>query len=244
MKDKSGTVRAVDEAQTQLQLAEKVLEAAKHRKAAVDNIKLDAAAGKVHAVPVPAPLTGIVRANQVQLGQMISAGSPLFEVLKDDKLCVRVLVYGGDVEDIDFSKKARPTRLDGRQSDTDLDGGLIAASPTAMSLASTVGCYFQLPNVESKFRPGQKVAAHLTLEGDAESAAVPWSAVYHDIYGSQWVFEAISEPQFVRRRVEVISVSDGWAAVARGPNVGTEVVAAGVAAGVAELTGTEFGFAK
>jgi membrane fusion protein, heavy metal efflux system len=240
LKDKSGTVRAVDESQVQLQLAEKAMEAAKQRKAAVDNIKLDAEAGKVHAVPITAPLSGIVRAIQVQPGQMVSAGSPLFEVMNDDKLWVRVPVYVGDVEDIDFSKKARLTLLDGRQSDHDIQVELIAAPPTAMSLASTVDYYFQLPNVESKFRPGQKVAAHLTLEGDAESMALPWSAVYHDIYGGQWVFEAISERQFVRRRVEVTSVSDGWAAIARGPSVGTQVVTAGVA----ELTGTEFGFAK
>ena len=240
LKDKSGTVRAVDEVKAQLQLAEKAMEAATRRKAAVDSIKLDAEAGKVHAVPVTAPLTGIVRTIQVQPGQMISVGSPLFEVMNDQKLWVRVPVYVGDVKDLDFTQKARLTLLDGRQTDTDVTVELIAAPPTAMSLASTVDYYFQLPNAESKFRPGQKVAAHLILKGDAESLAVPWSAVYHDIYGGQWVFEAVSDRQFVRRRVEVTSVSEGWAAIARGPSVGTQIVTAGVA----ELTGTEFGFAK
>ena len=84
------------------------------------------------------------------------------------------------------------------------------------------------------------MAAHLTLKGDAESPAVPWSAVFHDIYGGQWVYETVADHQFVRRRIEVISVSDGWAAIARGPAPGTNVVTAGVA----ELGGTEFGFAK
>ena len=109
-----------------------------------------------------------------------------------------------------------------------------------MSLASTVDMYFELPNPDSAFRPGQKVGAHLMLKGDAESIAIPWSSVYHDIYGSQWVYEQTADRKFVRRRVEVLSVIDGWAAIARGPKVGTAVVTAGVA----ELVGTEFGFAK
>ncbi|MDA1230188.1 MAG: efflux RND transporter periplasmic adaptor subunit, partial [Planctomycetota bacterium] len=238
LKDKAGTVRAVDEARAQLQLAQKAMDAAKLRKQTVDSIKLDAEAGKVQAVTLTAPLTGIVRTIQVQPGQMIFAGAALLEVLNDERLWVRVPVYVGDVEELNFSQKARLTLLDGRQADTDLLVELIAAPPTAMSLASTVDYYFQLPNPESKFRPGQKVAAHLTLKGDAESMAVPWSAVYHDIYGGQWVFEVTGERQFVRRRVEVLSVSDGWAAMQRGPSVGTQVVTAGVA----ELTGTEFGF--
>ncbi|MEZ6032159.1 MAG: HlyD family efflux transporter periplasmic adaptor subunit [Planctomycetaceae bacterium] len=240
LKDKSGSVRAVDEAQAQLLLAQKTMEAAVLRKKTVDSINLDAEPGKVHAVPITSPLTGIVRTIQVQPGQMLPAGAPLFEVLNDQSLWVRVPVYVGDIAEIDFSQKARLTLLDGRQSDTDIFVELIAAPPTAMSLASTVDYYFVLPNTESKFRPGQKVAAHLTLKGSSESSAVPWSAVYHDIYGGQWVFEVVGERQYVRRRVEVISVQDGWAAIKRGPAVGTPVVTAGVA----ELTGTEFGFAR
>ncbi len=42
------------------------------------------------------------------------------------------------------------------------------------------------------------------------------------------------------RRVEVSFVVDGWAALNHGPSVGASVVTAGVA----ELAGTEFGFAK
>lgn len=240
LKDKSGTIRAVDEAQAQLMLAQKALEAAKLRKQTVDSIKLDAEAGKLLPITIESPLAGIVRGIQVQPSQMLAAGAPLFEVLNDEQLWVRVPVYVGDVEELDFSRKARLTLLDGRQSDHDILVEPIAAPPTAMSLASTVDYYYLLPNANSEFRPGQKVAAHLTLKGDAESPAVPWSAVFHDIYGGQWVYESIPNRQFVRRRIEVISVIDGWAAIARGPAVGTQLVTAGVA----ELAGTEFGFAK
>ncbi|HQX49752.1 MAG TPA: efflux RND transporter periplasmic adaptor subunit [Planctomycetaceae bacterium] len=240
LKDKSGTVRAVDEAQAQLQMAQKALEAAKLRKQTVDSIKLDTAAGTLKPLTIESPLVGIVRSIQVQPSQLVFPGAPLFEVLNDEQLWVRVPVYVGDVEELDFSRKARLTLLDGRQSDQDILVEPLAAPPTAMSLASTVDYYYLLPNPTSAFRPGQKVAAHLTLKGDAESPAIPWSAVFHDIYGGQWVYEVAADRQYIRRRIEVISVSDGWAAIARGPAVGTQVVTAGVA----ELAGTEFGFAK
>ena len=210
------------------------------RKQTVDAIELDSAAGTLQPITIESPLTGIVRGIQVQPEQMIAAGAPLIEVLNDEQLWVRVPVYVGDVDELDFSCRARLTLLDGRQTDSDILVEPIAAPPTAMSLASTVDYYYSLPNPGSRFRPGQKVAAHLTLKGDAESRAVPWSAVFHDIYGGQWVYEKVADHQFVRRRIEVISVIDGWAAIERGPASGAEVVTAGVA----ELAGTEFGFAK
>lgn len=240
LKDKSGTVRTVDEAQAQLKLAEKALEAAENRKQIVDSIKLDAESGTLQSLTIKSPLTGMVRAIQVQRGQILAVGAPLFEVMNNETLWVRVPVYVGDLDEIDGTKNAKLTLLDGRQTDHDIDVRPIATPPTAMSLASTVDMYFELPNPDSAFRPGQKVGAHLKLKGDAESIAMPWSSVYHDIYGSQWVYEQVAERKFVRRRVEVLSVIDGWAGIARGPKVGTSVVTAGVA----ELAGTEFGFAK
>lgn len=240
LKDKSGTVRTVDEAQAQLQLAEKSLEAARIRKQIVDSIELDTEAGTVRPLTIKSPLVGLVRSIQAQPGQMLAAGGPLMEVMDDRRLWIKVPVYVGDLEEIDATQQARLTLLDGRQTDQDLFVEPIAAPPTAMALASTVDLYFDLPNPDFTFRPGQKVAAHLMLKGEAESVAIPWSAVYHDIYGGQWVYEQVAERQFVRRRVNVSTVSEGWAAVSRGPEVGRQVVIAGVA----ELAGTEFGFAK
>ena len=240
LKDKSGTVRTVDEAQAQLKLAEKALEAAKTRKQIIDSIKLDAESGTLQPLTIKSPLTGMVRAIHVQREQILAAGAPLFEVMNSERLWVRVPVYVGDLDEIDATRNARLTLLDGRQTDHDIEVKPAATPPTAMSLASTVDMYFELPNPDSAFRPGQKVGAHLMLKGDAESIAIPWSSVYHDIYGSQWVYEQMAERKFVRRRVEVLSVIGGWAAIARGPKVGTNVVTAGVA----ELAGTEFGFAK
>jgi hypothetical protein len=60
------------------------------------------------------------------------------------------------------------------------------------------------------------------------------------VYGGQWVYEDLGEYRYARRRVEVGWVQGDWAALLRGPSVGTRVLVSGVA----ELSGVEFGFAK
>lgn len=239
-RDKAGTLRAVDEAKAQLQLAEKGFHAAESRKRQVDSVKLDEEAGTLEAIVIPSPLTGFVRATQVRPGEMVAAGAPLFEVMNDELLWVKVPVYVGDLDEIDLTQPARLTLLDGRHSTGDVFVKIAALPPTAVPLAAAVDIYFELPNAEHKYQPGQKVAAHLTVRGNIKQTAVPWSAVIHDIYGGQWIYEQTGERKFVRRRVEIGWVDGDWAAVSRGPTAGTKVVTAGAA----EIAGTEFGFAK
>ena len=80
----------------------------------------------------------------------------------------------------------------------------------------------------------------LTLKSEAESLTLPWSAVIQDIHGGTWVYEQTGERTYVRRRVAVRYVVDDTAVLAFGPPPGTQVVAAGAA----ELFGTETGFTK
>ncbi|MBS0204573.1 MAG: HlyD family efflux transporter periplasmic adaptor subunit [Planctomycetes bacterium] len=240
LKDMAGTARAVDESTAQLQLAEKALLAAMARKKLVDGVKLDEEAGTLEPIAIPSPLSGIVRTIQVRPGVLIAAGAPLFEVMDETDLWVKVPVYVGDITELDLTQSARITLLDGRHSDADLFVKPAALPPTSIPLAAAVDVYFTLPNGSHAFQPGQKVAAHLTLKGDSKQVALPWSAVIHDVYGGQWVYEQKTDRTFVRQRVDVGWVDGEWAAVRRGIQPGTRVVTAGAA----ELAGTEFGFAK
>ena len=240
LRDKAGTVRAVDEATAQLQLAEKSLAAATTRKQLVESVKFDEDAGTLEPIPIPSPLTGIVRAIQVRPGELVAAGAPLFDVMNDETLWVKVPIYVGDVAELDLSQPARLTLLSGRHSDNDIFVKPAALPPTAVPLAAAVDVYYTLPNENRSFQPGQKVAAHLGIRGEAKQLAIPWSAVIHDIYGGQWVYEMTGERKFVRRRVDIGWVDGDWAAIRRGLQSGTSVVTAGAA----ELAGTEFGFAK
>jgi multidrug efflux pump subunit AcrA (membrane-fusion protein) len=230
----------VDEARAQLELAEKARAAALNRKELVDNIELDEHAGTLTALPIATPLGGIVRATHVQSGQVIAAGLPLFEVMNDEVMWIKVPVYVGELDEIDTSQSVRLTLLDGRQSADDVIGKPVALPPTALPLSAAVDLYYEVPNRDHRFRPGQKLAAHLRLKGETNMNAAHWSAVVHDIYGGQWVYEQVADRRYVRRRVEVGWIDDGWAALVRGPRPGALVVTAGAA----ELAGTEFGFSK
>jgi RND family efflux transporter MFP subunit len=240
LSDNVGTRRAVDDARAQLELAEEALAVANQRKQLVDEITLEEEAGTLEPISITSPLSGIVRATHVQTGQLISAGMPLFEVMNDEVLWIKVPVYVGELEGIDTSRGARLTALDGRPSEQDLVAEPVTLPPTALPLSAAVDLYYEVSNADHKLRPGQRITAHLVLLGDAEVDAVPWSAVFHDIYGGQWVYEQVADRTYVRRRVEVGWIDQGWAALRRGPSAGAEIVTAGVA----ELAGSEFGFAK
>lgn len=240
LQDNVGTRRAVDDAKAKVQLADEVLAAAKSRKKLVDNIKLDEDAGTLKPLAIHSPLSGIVRTTNVQPGQLIAAGLPLFEVMNDAVLWIKVPVYVGELDEIDMKRPARLTLLDGHLSDKDIMGKPVSLPPTAMPLSAAVDIYYEIPNVDHQFRPGQKVAAHLPLVGETSVKSVPWSALIYDIYGGQWVYEQVGERQYVRRRVAVGWVDQGRVALLRGPAVGAQIVTAGAA----ELSGTEFGFAK
>ena len=120
----------------------------------------------------------------------------------------------------------------------------VNAPPTANADAMTADLYFELASQVLKkgelLRPGQRLSATLALRGTAESLVVPWSAVLHDASGGTWVYENIAPQVYTRRRVEVTSLIKSLAVLSRGPAIGAKIVAAGAA----ELFGTEFGAGK
>lgn len=243
LRDQAGTARAVDEAQAQFSLAMKTLEAANKRKQLVDAIRLDEkepATAAVDPVPLVAPMQGQVRALHVRPNEIVPAGAPLFEVMNAETLWIKVPVYVGELDEIDALQPIELQAPGGRHRETPLIARHIALPPTAVPLASTVDLYYELPNSTGAVRPGQRLTAQLMLRGKRQRLTVPWSAVMHDIYGGQWVYQQTGERKYVRRRVEVEWVRDGLAVLARGPESGDVVVTAGVA----ELSGTEFGFSK
>ena len=80
----------------------------------------------------------------------------------------------------------------------------------------------------------------MPLVNEATSLILPWSAVIHDIHGGTWVFEAIAEHTYSRRRIVVRFVREQLAVLDSGPAVGAKVVTAGAS----ELFGIEVGFSK
>jgi len=239
--DKVGTRRAVDDAKAQLSLAQKGLDAAAARKKLLDEVNLEhAESGTLAPLQITAPMTGQIRTTHAGPGEVVAAGNPLFEILNDESLWLKVPVYAGDLAALETASPIAVTELAGRYSAEHMTATPIKSPPTATPLASAVDLYYELRNPKGALRPGQRLTALLPLTGPAEHRTVPWSAVIIDIYGGQWVYERLDDLHYARRRVEVAWVQDGAAVLTRGPEAGTVVVTAGAA----ELSGAEFGFAK
>ncbi|HVU90064.1 MAG TPA: efflux RND transporter periplasmic adaptor subunit [Pirellulales bacterium] len=240
LRDQAGTVRAVDDAKAQLEIANKGLEAALSRQKVLEEIRLDEDAGELLPLTLESPQDGILRAEHATAGQVVAAGAPLFEVMDCDPVWVRVPVYVGEAAEILADRPARVASLADRSAAQARAAQPIAAPPTATALASTVDFYYELPNSSGELRPGARVNAALPVAVEDEARLVPWSAVVHDINGGTWVYEQTAPQTFVRRRVQIRFVDGDQAVLDQGPGAG----AALVTTGAMELFGTEFGFGK
>jgi RND family efflux transporter MFP subunit len=238
--ESAGAKKSVDDAQAQLDLATKALEAAQSRQKLIDSINLEGEAGQQVPLIIEAPQAGMIRSQSAASGEVVAAGAPLFEVMKFDPIWIRVPIYGGEIGDLAPNEPAEIFPLSANERTRSHPARAITAPPTAALLAATVDLYYELPNPEAQFRPAQRVTAKVKLTGTSEQLVVPWSAVIHDIHGGTWIYENTAPHTYVRRRVQVRHVADGLAVLEAGPPAGAKIVTTALM----ELFGAEFGFAK
>lgn len=235
-REKAGSVRAAEEAQAELAVAEAELKGARERLARFDKGALNSD----FSVAVVAPISGVVQKVMAGSSEPITGGAPLLEISNLSALWVRVPVYVGDLPRIARGRAAGIRDLSGGPGAAVRQVRPINAPPTADAAASTADLYFSIANGDASLRPGQRVAVVLPLRIEEESPVIPWSAVLHDVQGNTWVYENSAPQTFVRRAVEVRRVSGDAAVLGRAPALGTRIVISGAT----ELFGTEFGVGK
>ncbi len=231
----SGAARAVEEARADRDAAKAELDAAKSRVGMLERAPLEADV----AVTLRAPEDGVIRGVSAPASTLVPAGAPLFELVGTGALWVKVNVFVGDARAIRPDAPARVRPLTAAPSPTDAEALPASGPPTADPLTASFDLYFALPR-ETDFRPGERVAVTLGYRGDAEAIHVPAEAVVRDVGGTAWVYEAVADHAFERRRIEVDRVAGGFALVSRGLAPDARVVAEGAA----ELYGFEFGSGK
>jgi multidrug efflux pump subunit AcrA (membrane-fusion protein) len=202
LRDKAGSVRALDEAKAQVAVAEATLRAAYARRELL--------------------------------------GSRVLEVTNPKSVWVRVPVYVGDPPKLKTTQEVRVGGLADAARAPAYTAKPVAAPPSANPGAGTVDLFYEMANNDGALRLGQKVGVLIPLQEPEEGLVVPASAVVHDIQGGTWVYENTAPQTFVRRRVQIRSLSGQDDIVAFGLKPGAKVVANGTA----ELFGTEFGIGK
>ena len=236
--EQAGTVRAVDDAKAQLNLAQETFEAARSRKELLDKLVIEDDPKNLQPLVIEAPLQGLLRARLAAAGEVVAAGGPLFETIDCDPIWVRVPIYVGELDEVAADQ---PVRVGGEVAGgKTFEARPVRAPPTATPLSSAVDFYYELANPDDALRPGQRVDVALPLHGESQGLTIAWSAVIHDIQGGTWVYENVAPQTFIRRRVQVRYVIDDRAVLEPGPKLGAKLVVTGAP----ELFGTEFDFKK
>jgi cobalt-zinc-cadmium efflux system membrane fusion protein len=238
--DRLVSARDNERAQADLSSARATAEAAG---AQLRLVRGGSATGGLSTLHVSAPGDGVVRAVHAAPGQTVAAGAPLVEVMRIDRLWVRVPVYAGDAARVRRGAPAMVHGLGGPQTGAAIVASAVAAPPSGDPNASSVDLYYEVRGSAGQLRPGERVGVTLALSAASASErglAVPLAALVRDMSGGSWVYERTDSVTFVRRRVEVARVANGYAILALGPKKGTTVVTSGAA----ELFGTEFGAGK
>ena len=144
LKDGAASVRSVEEARGQLQVAEAALNAARERLAAFRQGPV----GPQGEIAIAAPLDGVVQSISAAPGQTVAASAPLLQIAQVSTLWVRVPVFAGDADQIDAAQPASVTRLGG--------GGApraarrVTAPLRADPAAASVDLYYELPATASR----------------------------------------------------------------------------------------------
>lgn len=230
--DGAGSVRAAEEARADRATAQAELAAAKTRVGMIDRSALDADV----SVTLRAPEDGIIRTVSAPPATLVPAGGPLFELVGTSSLWVRANIFVGDLRSIRPEASARVRPLISAPTAADAEALPIAGPPTADPSTATFDLYFAL-GAGAGFRPGERVAVTLSLAGADSGLQVPASALMRDLNGASWVYEAVAEHAFERRRVEVDRVEGTQARLSAGLRPGASIVAIGAA----ELLGFEMG---
>lgn len=241
LQDKNaGSVRALDDAKAELDDARAALSAAQKRLELVRSSTLVPEMESVPTLSLDAPFDGLIQHVFVTADQVVTAGSPLFEVVDADPAWVRVPVFVGEIASLANAGEAQIGSLAAPPGSPTRTARRAVGPLSADAKAATVDLFFELSNADGDWQPGQRVGVTLQLGKAIARPVVPWSSILHDIQGGTWVYDNTKPHVFVRRRVEVERVDGDLAILRRGVTNGVNIVTLGAA----ELYGTEFGVGK
>lgn len=228
MNDRSGSVRAFEDARAQQQVAQASVTSARSRLQTLSSGALDADV----SLAVRSPTDGVVRAVRVAVGQSVPAGAALVEIASAGRW-IRTALSSGDAVRTAHASRVFAQRL-GSGERVELQA--LAGPPSSDPVRGTVDVFYALPSTVA-WAPGERVVVQLDTDALEDALSVPFTSVLRDAEGGAWVFIQASPHRFRRQRVEVLHRDGERMVLARGPTSGANVVAAGAV----ELWGFELG---
>jgi len=237
LRDKAASEKDLEEARTRLALAQGALSTAQKRMQLLNGTDLDAGSSELI---VRSPFDGVLHDVYVASGQVVNASTPLFRMVSQTPVWVKVSVYAGDLHSIDNEKPVGILLSGNSEQYNIVSGEPVIGPPSSNPANATSDLYYRIENTDNRFRVGQKVSVRVPMKVSEEYPVVPYAAIVYDMYGGSWLYVKEAPLTYIRKRISVAYIVDDLAVISRGVTAGEEVVVAGTA----ELFGTEFGEGK
>jgi len=174
-------------------------------------------------VSVTAPMSGIVDARNVNIGQAVEPDMVLFHISDRSRLIVVAKVYEEDIGAIELGQEARVHVLS--YPDRAFVGKVTLIDPTLDPLSRTVNIWIELANKKDLLKPNMFARASVIIEGNDAALTVPNGAII-EANGERFVF--VGENNIYQRvEVTVGTSNDEYSEIIDGLVPGDEVVLQG-----------------
>ena len=171
-------------------------------KAGLDQAKAsrDIVRKKVKDTKLRSPIRGIVGAKNVELGQTIAAGVPVFTIVKTDRIFARVSVPESEIGKVALGQKAVVTIK--ALEDSTVEGKVTLIGAMAEPRTRTYTVKIELPNPGYVLRTGMIAEARIVTDKIIEMVTVPGKAIVRDADNLTYVFLVDKEKgRALRQRV-------------------------------------------
>jgi HlyD family secretion protein len=173
---------------------------------------------QISQAQIKSPDDGLLLARSVNLGQIVSLGTPLFEVAQKSELELRGEIPATLLSGI---RVGQPVTVSG--GSLSVEGTIWKVSPTVDSQTRNAQIRIALP-ADSEFRPGMFAQGTVSLE-ESESLVIPMEALYGES-PKQYVF-TLDGNKARRREVTVGKRQQGLVTLNSGLKVGEKVITEG-----------------
>lgn len=179
----------------------------------------------IDALPIHAPIGGVISEVNVVAGQTVQAGEKLFTIVDASQVWVHADVFPVDIATASAATRALIT-VPGLTDGPALTGRKVASGPTAGETPGTLELWFAVPNERGLLKIG--AIANVAVESAQRETgiSVPRSALL-DQNGQSVVFVHTAPEQFVLRAVTVQTGAGDPVLVTSGVAAGERVVISG-----------------
>jgi len=148
----------------------------------------DIARKKVKDTKLRAPISGIIGAKNIEIGQMISPQSPAFIIVKIDRLYARVSIPESEIGKIEIGQKAQVTVP--ALEDKTIIGNVSLVGVMADPQTRTYTAEIELSNPDYKLLSGMIAQAKIITDKEINILTVPGKAIVRDANNLTYVFVA------------------------------------------------------